>query len=74
MCDRLNVQPQDLVMLDEIELATNLMIAATEAETTGPMPQQLIDHILGVLAQRDPADTSPTPAAPQRPTPPTAGE
>lgn len=55
MCDRLNVAPHDQVMLDEIELVTNLVIAATEIQSTGPMPQQLIDRILGIGAQRQPA-------------------
>lgn len=55
MCDRLNVAPHDQVMLDEIELVTNLVIAATEIQSTGPMPQQLIDRILGIPVQRQPA-------------------
>jgi hypothetical protein len=50
MDDRLDVQPQDDNVLEEIELISNLMIAASEA--SGPLPQSAIDTILGVPAQR----------------------
>lgn len=53
MDDRLDVQPHDQVALDEIELISNLMIAASEAP--GQLPQELIDNILGIPAQRRPA-------------------
>jgi hypothetical protein len=53
MDDRLDVQPQDDDVLEEIELISNLMIAASE--TSGPLPQSAIDTILGVPAQRRPA-------------------
>ena len=48
--DRLDVQPHDAEVLEEIELTSNLMIAATEAP--GPLPQDTIDTILGVPLQR----------------------
>jgi hypothetical protein len=53
MDDRLDVQPQDEDVLEEIELISNLMIAASEA--SGPLPQAAIDTILGVQAERRPA-------------------
>lgn len=48
MNDMLDVQMHDTEVLDEIEMTSNLMIAASEAD--GPLPQQRIDDILG-LAQ-----------------------
>jgi hypothetical protein len=50
MDDRLDVQPHDEDVLEEIELISNLMIAASEA--AGPLPQSDIDTILGVPGQR----------------------
>jgi hypothetical protein len=47
--DRLDVQPHDEDVLEEIELISNLMIAASEA--SGPLPQSMIDTILGIAAQ-----------------------
>lgn len=47
--DRLDVQPHDADVLEEIELTSDLMIAASEA--AGPLPQDMIDMILGVPAQ-----------------------
>jgi hypothetical protein len=52
MDDRLDVQPHDENVLEEIELISNLMIAASEA--TGPLAQAAIDTILGVPAPRRP--------------------
>jgi hypothetical protein len=52
MDDRLDVQPHDENVLEEIELISNLMIAASEA--TGPLAQAAIDTILGVPAQHRP--------------------
>ena len=46
MHDRLDVRLQDTVVLDEIEMTSNLMIAACEAE--GSLSQREIDAILGV--------------------------
>ncbi len=51
--DRLDVQPHDADVLEEIELTSNLMIAASEA--AGPLTQDMIDNILGVPGQRRPA-------------------
>jgi hypothetical protein len=51
--DRLDVQPHDEDVLEEIELIGNLIIAASEC--TGPLPQTAIDTILGIAAQRRPA-------------------
>jgi hypothetical protein len=51
--DRLDVQPHDEDVLEEIELISNLMIAASEA--AGPLPQSMIDSILGVPVEQRPA-------------------
>jgi len=51
--DRLDVQPHDADVLEEIELTSNLMIAASEA--TGPLPQDAIDLILGIPGHQQPA-------------------
>ncbi|HEX2177390.1 MAG TPA: hypothetical protein VHG70_15915 [Nocardioidaceae bacterium] len=53
MDDRLDVQPHDEDVLEEIELTSNLMIAASEAD--GTLPQSAIDTILGVPVQSRPA-------------------
>lgn len=53
MDDRLDVQPHDDDVLEEIEMISNLMIAASEA--SGPLPQAIIDTILGIPGQRRPA-------------------
>lgn len=53
MDDQLDVQPHDEDVLEEIELTSNLMIAASEA--SGPLPQSSIDTILGLPAARRPA-------------------
>jgi hypothetical protein len=53
MDDRLDVQPHDEEVLEEIELISNLMIAASEASE--PLTQSTIDAILGIPAQRRPA-------------------
>jgi hypothetical protein len=46
MNDRLDVSMQDAEILDEIEITSNLMIAASE--TDGPLSQERIDRILGI--------------------------
>ena len=46
MADQLNVPLEDAELLDEVELTTNLIIAASEAE--GALPQTEIDRLLGV--------------------------
>ncbi len=70
MRDRLDVPMHDAEVLEEIELTSELMIAATEAD--GPLEQTQIDRILGVLPAGGPAlsgdGTQPTDgAAPRRP-------
>lgn len=50
MDDRLDVQPHDADVLEEIELISNLMIAASEANE--PLPQDTIDSILGLPGPR----------------------
>jgi hypothetical protein len=44
--DRLDVPMQDAEILDEIEITSNLMIAASESD--GPLSQESIDRILGL--------------------------
>jgi hypothetical protein len=44
--DQLNVPLEDSELLAEVELTTNLIIAASEAETT--LPQEEVDRLLGV--------------------------
>jgi hypothetical protein len=50
MDDQLNVPLEDAELLAEVELTTNLIIAASESETI--LPQADIDRLLGV----EPAD------------------
>jgi hypothetical protein len=46
--DQLNVPLEDAELLAEVELTTNLIIAASEAEAT--LTQDQVDEILGVEA------------------------
>ena len=46
MKDQLNVPLEDSELLAEVELTTNLIIAASEAEA--PLPQAIIDDLLGL--------------------------
>ena len=46
MDDQLDVPLEDSELLAEVELTTNLIIAASEADT--PLPQDVVDHLLGV--------------------------
>jgi hypothetical protein len=46
--DQLNVPLEDAELLAEVELTTNLIIAASEAEAT--LTQAQVDEILGVEA------------------------
>ena len=46
MEDQLDVHLEDVELLHEVELTTNLMIAATEAMTL--LPQAKVDEILGL--------------------------
>ena len=47
--DQLNVPLEDSELLAEVEMTTNLIIAASESETT--LPQDEVDRLLGVGAE-----------------------
>ena len=51
MDDQLNVPLEDAELLAEVELTTNLIIAASEADAT--MSQAEVDRLLGVEAPDD---------------------
>ncbi len=46
MDDQLNVPLEDAELLAEVELTTNLIIAASESDD--PLPQDKIDQLLGL--------------------------
>jgi len=48
MDDQLNVPLEDSELLAEVELTTNLIIAASESPT--PLPQDEVDRLLGLVA------------------------
>ena len=50
MDDQLNVPLEDAELLAEVELTTNLIIAASEADAT--LPQEMVDRLLGVEAEQ----------------------
>ncbi len=50
MDDQLNVPLEDAELLAEVELTTNLIIAASEADAT--LPQDEVDRLLGVEVER----------------------
>jgi hypothetical protein len=50
--DQLNVPLEDSELLAEVELTTNLIIAASEAETT--LPQDEVDRLLGIEGRTEP--------------------
>lgn len=52
MDDQLNVPLEDVELLAEVELTTNLIIAASEAEQA--LPQAVIDRLLGVDGTQEP--------------------
>lgn len=56
MNDSLDVPLVDLDLLDELELTTNLSIAATDS--SGPLPGHQVDRILG-LTPRVPSSERP---------------
>ena len=56
--DQLNVPLEDAELLAEVELTTNLIIAASEADA--PLPQEQVDRLLGL----DP-DAASVPIPPQ---------
>ena len=47
--DKLNVPLEDAELLAEVELTTNLIIAASESEAT--LSQEQVDALLGVAAR-----------------------
>jgi hypothetical protein len=53
--DQLNVPLEDAELLAEVEMTTNLIIAASESES--PLAQDEVDRLLGV----QPQDPSPIP-------------
>lgn len=46
MNDQFDVTLEDSVLLTEVELTTNLMVAASQSD--GPLPVDEIDRILGL--------------------------
>ena len=52
MYDQLNVPLEDVELLNEVELTTNLIIAASEADQA--LPQAVIDRLLGVDESEEP--------------------
>src|SRR5690349_9194428 len=57
MDDQLNVPLEDAELLAEVELTTNLIIAASESKTT--LSQADIDRLLGVEPPREAGQTIP---------------
>ena len=58
MDDQLNVPLEDAELLAEVELTTNLMIAASESEAT--LTQEEVDNILGVGSSDEAPTTIPS--------------
>ena len=54
MDDQLNVPLEDAELLAEVELTTNLIIAASEAEAV--LPQAEVDRLLGLDDEPQAAD------------------
>jgi hypothetical protein len=59
MDDQLNVPLEDAELLAEVELTTNLIIAASESDAS--LPQDEVDRLLGLDADDD-GRMSPIPA------------
>ena len=55
MDDQLNVPLEDSELLAEVELTTNLIIAASESES--PLPQDEVDRLLGLVGDCQPIPT-----------------
>ncbi len=51
MDDQLNVPLEDAELLAEVELTTNLIIAASESDSS--LPQQEVDRLLGLTVDDD---------------------
>lgn len=58
--DKLNVPLEDAELLDEVELTTNLIIAASESEAS--LSQEQVDRLLGIA----PADPTQVPVPEQQ--------
>jgi hypothetical protein len=58
MDDQLNVPLEDAELLAEVELTTNLIIAATESQAS--LSQAEVDRILGVSLAQDPHSAFPS--------------
>jgi hypothetical protein len=56
MADQFDVTLEDTDLLREVEITTNLIIAASES--AGPLSQEQIDAILGVAAPEAPRPSS----------------
>ncbi len=56
MDDQLNVPLEDAELLAEVELTTNLIIAASESESV--LPQDEVDRLLGVECPQIPSQKS----------------
>ena len=57
--DQLNVPLEDAELLAEVELTTNLIIAASESDSS--LPREQVDRLLGL----DPAEPRSLPIPPQ---------
>ena len=64
MDDQLNVPLEDAELLAEVELTTNLIIAASEADAA--LPQDEVDRLLGPRGRARRPARHPGPAHPQR--------
>ncbi len=65
MDDKLNVPLEDAELLAEVELTTNLIIAASESEAT--LTQDQVDELLGVAADASQVSAQGIPVQPHRP-------
>ena len=63
MDDKLNVPLEDAELLAEVELTTNLIIAASESEAT--LSQEQVDQLLGVTSETAQASTQQIPVQPR---------
>ncbi len=63
MDDKLNVPLEDAELLAEVELTTNLIIAASESEAT--LSQEQVDQLLGVTSEPAQASTQQIPVQPR---------
>jgi hypothetical protein len=56
--DQLNVPLEDAELLEEVEMTTNLIIAASEAESS--LSQAEVDRLLGLERPSIPSQSSPS--------------